>query len=145
MSDASHPLEAAYRGTSYYVDTPGGRLCIRVDEPCLDLDHLLMEQGARSWAYITAYNPHSVRFKAELNAARQRELEEAVARAGYRFYRGEGVGSNSRWPPEASLLILDIDAESAARLAGRFCQLAMVVGVVGEPARLVWLTEPNPG
>jgi hypothetical protein len=136
-------LEAPYRASTYVADTPAGRLGIRVGQASEPLDRLLDDRGVTSWAYVTAYNPGSQRLPPEANAARQRQLEEAV-RVAYATYRGEGVGDDGRWPPEPSLLILGIDEPAAAALGRRFGQAAIVCGSRGEAARLVWLNERHP-
>ena len=62
-----HPLDTAYRKTSYFADTPAGRLCIRIGEAHPVLDTLLTARGLRSWAYVTAHNPGSVPLTADEN------------------------------------------------------------------------------
>jgi hypothetical protein len=130
-------LEAAYRATDYTARTPDGLLTLRIGASSAALDRLLDARGVTSWAYVTAHNPGSAPRPADENEARQRALREAVARAGYTFLEGAGVGKG--WPPEPSLLILGIAESDAAALGQRFDQLAIVVGRLGEPARLVWL------
>ena len=131
-------LEAAYRATSYFVDGPGGRFALRVGRASPHADALAEAHGATTWAYITAHNPGSTPSPPERNEARQRELKRAVAEAGYRFYRGEGMGDNGAWPAEPSLLVLGIREADAAALARQFGQAAIVFGERGGPARLVW-------
>jgi hypothetical protein len=130
-------LEVAYRATAYTAETPPGRLVLRVDAASPELDRLLAEHGVTTWAYITAYNPGSVPTAAAENEARQRELRDAVERAGYAFFEGAGVGEG--WPPEQSLLVLGVTAEGGGELARRFEQVAVVVGERGGVARLLWV------
>jgi hypothetical protein len=132
-------LDAAYRATSFFVDGPAGRFAVRVGRPCAELDRLLDEQGKATWAYVTAYNPGSSPAPAAANIAAQRELEQAVAEAGYPYYRGEGAGDDGTWPPEPSLLVLGVSEAEGSALARRFGQLALVFGERGGPARLVWV------
>jgi hypothetical protein len=131
-------LDTAYRATAYCAETPEGRLVLRLGEPCVPLDRLLAARGLSTWAYVTAYNPGSVPAPDAENEARQRELRAAVARAGQPFYEGAGVGES--WPPEPSLLVLGIGEAEAAALGRRFGQRAVVVGDLGGPARLLWLS-----
>ncbi len=137
-SEGKAKLEAAYRTTSYFVDGPGGRFVVRVGRPSPEADALAATHGAAAWAYVTAYNPGSVAAPSERNQARQRELEQAIMGAGYRFYRGEGVGDDGGWPAEPSLLVLGADEAAAAALGRRFGQAAVVFAERGGPARLVW-------
>ena len=135
-------LDAVYRATAYAVEGPKGRFTIRIDEPTPPLDALLIRHGTRCWAFVTACNPGSMPLAPEENQRRQAELERMVSAAGYPFLPGEGVGADATWPSEASLLILGIATEDAAALGRHFEQNAIVVGTIGEPARLLWLGEP---
>lgn len=110
---------------------------IRVGEACAELDALLRATDCTRWAYITALNPGSVRLSEDENRARQRELEDAIRHLGHPMFRGEGIGEDGSWPPEASILVLGIEQEAAVQLGRRFGQRAIVCGELGEPARLV--------
>jgi len=135
-------LEAAYRNTDYWVDdAPGEPFAIRVDENNLDLDVLLTELGEFHWAFVTACNPKSLWLSDEENAERMRELEMAVERRGLRCFHGHGQGRDDNWPAEPSLLLVGESAiPEAIELASEFEQNAIVVGQLGEPARLVWIS-----
>ena len=126
-------LEAAYLVTDYRVeDFPSGPFTIRIGEPIAALAGL-------EWAFVTACNPRSVLISDEENTRRMAEFETAVRELGWRFYHGQGVGRDRRWPPEPSLLIVHIKESEAVHLARRFGQNAIVAGRSGEPARLVWV------
>jgi hypothetical protein len=133
-----HDLEIAYRATDYTAQTPWGLLTLRIDERSVPLDRELTARGLVSWAYVTAFNPGSIPASADENEARQQELRSALISDGYAFFEGAGVGSD--WTPEPSLLILGIDEATAVTLASRFRQVAIVLGKLGEPARLRWLS-----
>jgi len=126
-------LEAAYLGTDYRVeDFPAGPFTVRVGEASAELAGL-------DWAFVTACNPRSLLLSDEENTRRMADLETTVRQAGWRYYRGHGVGKDRRWPPEPSLLIVDIEESEAVGLARHFGQNAIVAGRPGEPARLVWV------
>ena len=127
----------AYRRTSFFADTPWGRLRLRIGEPNPDLDRILEAQGVRSWAYVTAFNPGSVVLSDDENERRQTRLEQEVARRGYATFRGEGAGDDGVWPPERSLLIVGIRDVDAIELGRVFGQRAIVYGELGELARLL--------
>jgi uncharacterized protein DUF3293 len=135
MPDAS--LDAAYRSTDYIADYRSEQICLRIGEPCPSLE-------ARAWAYVTACNPQSKLLPPYENAQRMQNLEQVVAAAGYRYLHGEARSRGGNWPPEPSLLILDIDEKAALDLARRFDQAAIVVGRSGESARLVWIDDCSP-
>jgi hypothetical protein len=86
---------------------------------------------------LTAYNPASRKLDKEENVRRQRELIDAVRDRGLAFLEGEGIGADTRWPAEPSILILGIESDAARALGRQFGQLAIVVGRAGQPARLV--------
>ena len=132
-----HELDAIYRATSYIARTQHGEIILRIDEAHPVLDNVLAQHGATSWAYLTAYNPGSVRLSDADNAVRQRELLVAIEQAGHPYHEGAGVGDG--WEPEPSLLVLRISEADAVALGRRFGQNAIVVGEQGGPARLVWL------
>ncbi len=134
-------LLEAYRKTTFSADTPKGRLSLRVGERCLELDDLLTDHGVSTWAYVTAFNPGSMRLRDEENAARQRELEAVVASLGVVSYAGEGVAEDGGWPPEPSLLILGIERGDAVRLGRQYGQGAVVCGELGREAELVLCTD----
>ena len=130
-------LLEAYRHTRFIAQTEIGPLEIRIGQRCPPLDELLTGQGVSTWAYVTAFNPASNLLSEQDNIERQRQLGRLVSSQGYLSYSGEGIAENSRWPPEASLLILGIQRADAVQLAQKFGQLAIVCGAVGHAAELV--------
>jgi hypothetical protein len=132
-------LDSLYRATTYRVDAPGGPIALRIDLPCPALDRLLQRHSATTWAFITAHNPgsHPV-LSDEENRRRERELIYALPEDTRAIYPGEGVPDSGNHPPETSVLVVGIDEETAVSLARNFGQIAIVVGVLGGKARLVW-------
>lgn len=132
-------LETAYLETDYWVeDAPNGPFAIRIGEFCIGLEELLLEQVVAEWAFVTACNPGSTQISEAENVQRMLELEAAARLNVWRFYRGCAKARINDWPPEPSLLILDIPRRDAIKLAKRFGQNAIVTGRIAEPARLVW-------
>ena len=132
----------AYRRTTYLAHTPNGDIRINPGRRSPALDGLLNERRLREWAYLTAYNPASRKLDKEENVRRQRELIDAVRDRGLAFLEGEGIGADTGWPAEPSILILGIESDAARALGRQFGQLAIVVGRAGQPARLVACAEP---
>ena len=60
------------------------------------------------------------------NTERHRVLIADLTEQGYEFLEGEGVDPNGEWPGETSVLVLDIDRASAARLGASYDQNAIV-------------------
>lgn len=138
ISETDARRHAAYRATAFRVEDPAGPFDIRVGASCPALDALLARVGARRWAYVTAHNPGGLPRDAAVNAADERRLEARVQEAGLAAIPGRGIGADGTWPPEASLLILDIARDDAIALAREFGQEALVVGERGAPASLVF-------
>lgn len=132
-------LETAFRNTTYGVDHPDGAIAIRIGEPCPRLDALLREYGKTHWAYVTAWNPRSQKLNDAENAARHAQLLERVRKLGCVYFSGSGSADKENWS-ERSLLILGINQADALRLGNAFDQHAVVVGVVGGCAELLWCT-----
>ncbi|HVF49552.1 MAG TPA: DUF3293 domain-containing protein [Pyrinomonadaceae bacterium] len=127
----SAKLEEAYLRTSYRVEEVEKPFDIRVGQSSPQLENLLATYGATSWAYITAFNPRSIPLSLEENERRHVELLHAAQTLGCRTLVGHGVGDDGVWPPEKSLLILDIDRHTARELGVRFEQNAILVGERG--------------
>jgi hypothetical protein len=130
-----NPLLAAYKNTRYHVFNTGITICI--DENNVLLNELLRKQDAKSWAYLTAYNPFSQTFTAEANDSRHRLLLQSVA--AFSSFEGEGKGADESWPPEKSLLILGITKVQAIAIGNEYEQNAIVYGEVGKAAQLLLL------
>ena len=130
-------LDRAYRNTTYCVDHPAGSFGIRIDKPCARLDALLREQGAATWAFVTACNPRSQPLSDDENAARHVQLLARVHDLGLKAYAGRGRADCGDWVEE-SLLILGLDEAAAMALGAAFEQYAVVVGCLGGVVRLRW-------
>ena len=125
----------AYEKTRFCVDDGPRRICFMAGSQNRKLEALLARHNARSWAFITAWNPRSDERSREQNDAQQAELRQAVS--AYEVLPGEGVGQDPSWTPEESLLILNISRRKAQTLGRRFGQLAIVVGRRGEKSELL--------
>lgn len=123
----------AYQASIYEIDDP--HLTIRPSETNPRLDELLAGEGLQTWAFITAWNPQSVKPNdpADNDAAQARLLERV---RHHRIWTGRGRSVDSSWM-EDSLLIGGISAQEAEAIGREFNQRAILIGVVVEPARLV--------
>ncbi len=137
-------LDAAYRKTTFQVDVDGGLIYIRPSVANPLLDCLLAERDVESWAYITAHNPGSQPLTAIENETRHAELIRRLDDQGYTYLPGRGIGDTGLWPPEESLLVLDISETEAAEIGALFGQNAILVGRKGDAPRLVYRsTSPD--
>jgi hypothetical protein len=137
-------LLEAYRRTAFIAETPEGRLSLRVGQGCAELDTLLAAHDVGTWAYVTAFNPGSVRLTLQENSERQRQLEHTVADLGFSSYPGEGIGDDGQWAPEPSLLVLGIDRNDARLLGRQYGQLAVIYGELNRDAELL-VCDETPG
>jgi hypothetical protein len=126
-SNVSDDFEA-YRLTNYIAWTPLGEICLRVGVRNEKLAELLEPRASRNWAFITAFNPASLPRTREENIARQQQLESTLRKERRTFFPGEGIGDDPQWPPEQSVLVLDIDRATAGELAKEFGQNAILAG-----------------
>lgn len=138
MTPQKRQLRAAYEATTFVVDGDEGPVPIRINREGTELRRLLETHRARTWAFITAWNPASEELSPLENAGRHQSLLAAVREAGLRSLGGRGVPADRSWQPEESLMVFDISKEDALSLGRMFGQLALVTGRCGAPARLVW-------
>jgi len=132
-------LRNAYEATDFCVDdAPCGPFSIRCGQRSKTLDSLLAEVGLDDWAYVTACNPGSCKLSDEENAIRLRNLEAQLRALRCVIFHGRGVGTNGNWPPEPSLLAIGLRVDQGLEIGRAFGQNAIVVGMLGEPARLAW-------
>jgi Protein of unknown function (DUF3293) len=131
-------LEVAYRESTFAAKLPDGELCIRIGERHPRLDALLKKQHAGTWAYISACNPGAVHCPPEENEKRHAALTRVLKPKGYRILQGERRRDTPGWETEPSVLVIDIEHESAKRLGEDFGQYAIVIGQHGRFAKLLW-------
>jgi hypothetical protein len=111
--------------TEYFVHAdPAFKM--RIGQPCPELARLMAERNTNCAAFITAWNPFSQQLKPEKNEQRQQELKAQLKTRGLRFIDGIGKHPSNEWPGEPSVLILNLDLESAKVLAAQYEQLAFV-------------------
>ena len=126
-------LIQSYNETEYHVFDPV--MVLKIGELNPELDSLLLEQGNKDWAFITASNPYSNLLPAGVNGARFALLKEAVK--SWLYFEGEGAGTGPLWKPEQSLLILGINENDAIEIGKSFEQNAIVVGKIHSPPELI--------
>jgi hypothetical protein len=139
MAHDESTLEAAYLATTFRVETPSANIDIRIGQNQPQLDALLLELGATEWAYITAWNPGSRFLSADLNAAARDMMLQIIRDRGLVFCEGDGIPDTEDWAPERSVWIAGIGRQQAVEIGRQFGQNAIVVGILGGVAELVWL------
>ncbi len=126
----SPALRAAYEAARYEVHVNDGRVFVlRHGNRHADFDAFLRQghPDARSWAFVTAWNPYSQRLSTVENAARQSELRAHVNAMGFVVLDGVGCDDGSDWREE-SLVVVGTARADACALGVRFGQHAVLVG-----------------
>lgn len=131
-------LAQAYEATTYRVKTLEGDILIRIGMPNLELDLLLNQYGVFSWAFITAWNPASVELSLFQNRQRHAEMIAHLHSRNVAYLDGIGVGDDTDWPPEQSVLTLGLNREQARELGALFGQNAVVYGEYNGCPELLW-------
>jgi hypothetical protein len=126
----------AYEQTDYVVFDDDREVSFRAGSRSSRLAALLGRHDAARWAFLTAWNPGSQPSSRAENDERQDALLDRLVSEGYRCLRAEGRSADGSWPPEESVLALDIPERVARALGRAFGQLAIVVGARRRPATL---------
>ncbi len=119
-------LRECYFQTDYRFTYGRKIITIRLETDNLALKKFLEEEGIESWAYITAWNPHSLPMPEYFNRKQQGLLREKVK--SFQLYEGEGKGLLGDWPPEESFFIAGIGRWEACELGREFGQNAILLG-----------------
>ncbi len=127
----------AYQNTIYKINDFD--IQIRIGETTPKLDEILEEKGYNSWAFITAWNPHSESLPEVQNKSRNKILEKEINDLGLEYFKGAGVGEDDTWPPEPSFLILNMRENTAKHLGNKYQQNAIVFGSIYQQAQLILL------
>ncbi len=137
-------LAQAYEATTYRVKALEGDILIRIGVPNPELDLLLNQYGVFSWAFITAWNPASVALSLCQNQQRHAEMIAHLHRRNVPYLDGVGVGDDTDWPPEQSVLTFGLNREQAKELGALFGQNAVVYGVYNGCPELLWCLPNQP-
>jgi hypothetical protein len=118
-------LVQAYKETDYFVHADP-TFKMRIGQPCPELTRLMGARNANCAAFITAWNPFSQQLSPKENEQRQHELKAQLKTRGLIFIDGVGQHPSNEWPGEPSVLILNLNRESAKVLAAQYEQNAFV-------------------
>lgn len=134
-------LEAAFRATTYRIETETGWFEVRIGQHHPAFDAFLVSRGANRWSIVTACNPGGQRCPAVTNTqARLRLLARAEA-LGFSHCLASNRADDGQWPVEHGVLLIGTTEDESRRLACEFGQLACVIGDPGSVARLLWVGE----
>jgi hypothetical protein len=135
-------LISLYRTTDYRVRLlQGGWASIRIDKALPAALQALT--GGRGWAFITAWNPQSLRLPRSLNHTAQIALLGALRGLRRTLYIRPGLGAGSDWR-EPSFFVIGPELEEIDGLAQQFQQNAYVHGLGAGAARLRLISDKPP-
>lgn len=141
MPSTNPYLVATYEAATYRVFWNPDTFDLHVGKTHPAFDARLRSHAIASWAFVTAWNPQSQPLSKLENDLRQQVLKEELTEAGYHFLPAVGMGDDPPWEEE-SLLVLQMEREPAVALGRQWNQHAIVHGMVGAPAALVWCSGP---
>ncbi len=140
MTKFDPALDAAFRATTYRVETPVGDFDLRIGGTNLGFSSWLKEQEASRWGLVTASNPGGKRLSFSENAARDAALRARIIEHKWQYFPASNHADSGGWPVETGYCILDADKEDLRILAAAFGQAAIVVGQGKDgDVRLVWV------
>lgn len=112
---------------------------LRVDQFSPALDSLMQRGGCVSAAFITAWNPLGVEISGAANEALQAQMLRDLDVAGFPSIEGFGSDPTSRWPGEASRLVLGMSRRQACESGQRQQQNAVLWSGADAVPRLLLL------
>ncbi|MGB0866168.1 MAG: DUF3293 domain-containing protein [Granulosicoccaceae bacterium] len=130
-------LAQAYRATTYQLTVNGQQVPVRIGEPAGEMAVHLPQVNAQSWAFITAWNPHSNILSAPENARRNARLFQQLAAKAYA--PAIAIPDSTDWPREPGFVVFDIPLTELLALAETHEQHAVVVGQNGGAPELIWV------
>lgn len=126
----------------YTVDLPTGEnIKFFIGKPNPELDALLRQHHATTFAYLTAYNPRSTSLSVEENERRQTELESQIKALGMDYLTGQSYPESGEWEPEVCIFAFNMSRSIARDLCNEYEQDAAVVGDWGSAPKL-FFTNP---
>ena len=128
-----------YKATTYRVFVDNGQnIDVLVGQKNAKLDSFLQAKKAKTYAFITAWNPYSSVVSMESNQASNESLVSELNQ--YSFLKGIGIPAQpSDWEGEESFFVMDISKEESSRLGVAFKQNAIVFGCINNVPELLML------
>ena len=107
-----------------------------------ELDKLLRQYHSSTYAYLTAYNPHSTTLTTAENELRHRQLEKIVVERGFQYLTGLSIPESGDWEPEHCIFAFNMSRAVTRELCQLYDQDAAVVGDWGSAPKL-FFTNPS--
>ena len=125
-------LATAYAAAHYAVVLDGDAIALRVGEPACDVEAYW---AARSYAFITAWNPASRPLSEEANNLADARLVARMDVLGLAFHPAWASDHDRQWR-ESGWLIADVEPVLLDALAAEFGQAGVLYWEHGEAVRL---------
>jgi hypothetical protein len=129
----------AYQKTLYRVKATPKTWNLRLGRRSASLAALFRQENLSSAAFITAYNPFSLKTSKAKNGMAQNRLVKDVRKKGFSFIPGVGEDPKGKWAGEASLLVLGLRLKEAKAIGNKYRQNAIVFAGKNAMPRLVLL------
>lgn len=129
-------LDAAYRATTYRVESAEGVFDLRVRVANFAFDDYLRRHGVSCWGLVTAYNPGAV-VADDANRLAQTRLRDRLAALDWPSLPACNFPDADGAPVEPSFLLLQVTEKEVCKLAAEFRQRAVLCGTIGAAPRLV--------
>lgn len=130
-------LVEAYLRTTYRLLSPPFE--IRIGAKNVVFEKWLKKQNAKTYAFVTAWNPRSKLLSEEENRLKNKDLEADLKKASRLVLPASNVPDAGDWPSEESFFVLDISPEEAICLGKKYEQNAIVWREKGGVPELWWL------
>lgn len=132
-------LVEAYLRTIYAV----ANFEVNIGQCYLAFEKWLEEQGVKTYAFITAWNPASRILPESENILRNNDLEAGLQKVSSIVLPARHISIAGNWPPEASFWASDISDEHAVLLGKKYGQNAIVQWKAGGVPELWWLAKSD--
>jgi hypothetical protein len=97
----------------------------------------------KSWAFISAENPYSIKLSERENYFRSGQLSRYLSVKKRNYVPGLGIPDCIDWPVELGFFILNISMSDAKYIGNKFQQNAILWFRPMSLITLVWLVESN--
>ena len=131
----SNQIEQAFLETNYIAEIENNPIVLKIGETPENLIQRLPK--IKTWAFITAWNPHPDILTKSENDIRNNQLKVQLKDDGFIFYPGVGISKNEDWS-EDSFFIENIELETANDISLKFGQLAFLYGDVAKGNKLIF-------
>lgn len=131
-------LLAAYEGSVFHVYSEP-QFTLSIGKTCPLADSVMAMFIAQTAIVITACNPFSNVLSSEENHRRNALLVHELTTMGYFIVNALGQDPKGEWPGEPGFFVMNIDKNTAAKLANKYQQNAIVWYELSGEAELMLL------